>query len=267
MDRFKGIETFVIAAKAGSFAAVAKHLRISRAMVSRRLLELEEHLGVRLLHRTTRKLVLTSAGRHYLEVCSHVMQQLEDEERTLGSLQTEAKGILRIASVRSFGQQHMSAAIGAFSMLYPDIQIEMELAPGTRTPLTLTEFGFDLGIAIGRSRQSDAVMHKIANFDWVMCASPSYLSESGIPRLPADLTVHRCLVNPRHAPKATWMLNVAGEDVEHPVKNALSITSSLGSMTCARDVSFRCWRNACRSAIPSAPSTRISTSSRTRSNC
>jgi DNA-binding transcriptional LysR family regulator len=228
MDRLKGIESFICAAQAGSFAAAAKRLRLSRAMISRRIFDLEEHLGVRLLHRTTRKLALTSAGRQYLEVCKRVMQQLENEERALGTLQKEPKGLIRIVAVRSFGHRHMSGAIARFSMLYPDIHIQMELAPGTRTPITLNELSFDLGIAIGRTVNSDAVMQKIAKFVWVMCASRTYLERKGTPQAPGDLANHDCIINPRLAPRAIWNLQCGPSRVEQQVGTVLSITSSLG---------------------------------------
>lgn len=228
MDRLKGIESFVCSAQAGSFAAAAKQLRLSRAMISRRIFDLEEHLGVRLLHRTTRKLALTSAGRHYLEVCKRVMQQLENEERTLGTLQTEPKGLIRIVAVRAFGHRHMSGAIATFSMLYPDVRIQMELAPGTRTPITLNELGFDLGIAIGPTVNSDAVVQKIAKFVWVMCAARTYLERKGTPQAPRELVNHDCIINPRHEPRAIWNLQCGSSRIEQQVGSVLSITSSLG---------------------------------------
>jgi LysR family transcriptional activator of dmlA len=197
-------------------------------MVSRHIFDLEEHLGVRLIHRTTRKLALTSAGRQYLEVCKRVMQQLENEERALGTLQREPKGPIRIVAVRSFGHRHMSGAIAQFSMLYPDIRLQMELAPGTRTSITLNELGFDLGIAIGRTVNSDAVMQEIAKFVWVMCASPDYLRRKGPPQTPRDLATHGCIINPRLAPRAIWNLRCGSSRVEQQVGTVLSITSSLG---------------------------------------
>src|SRR4051794_9938362 len=128
MDRLKAIDAFVLTARSGSFAGAARHLRISRAMVSRHVADLETHLGVRLFNRTTRELSLTAVGERYLRVCSNVLQQLVQEEASIASIQKEMRGVLRVVSVRSFGERHIAAAIAEFSKQHPSLRIELELA-------------------------------------------------------------------------------------------------------------------------------------------
>jgi DNA-binding transcriptional LysR family regulator len=224
LDRFKTIETFVAAAKAGSFAGAARHLRMSRAMVSRHVADLEQHLGIRLFYRTTREMKLTPHGTEYLNVCTRVIEQLEDQEASFSSLQSEPKGLLRVISVRSFGERLLTAAIAEFVRIHPQLCIELELAPGTSTPVHL-QYGYDLGFSIAELQQSDAVVSKIATFDWVLCAAPSYLREHGMPRTLEDLRHHRCLTNQHHHPNGVWTFSRGNARVSQPVNVALLLSS------------------------------------------
>ena len=224
MDRLKAIETFVTAAKAGSFAAAARHLRISRAMVSRHVADLEHHLGIRLFYRTTREMSLTPSGAEYLNVCARVIEQLDDQEANISSLQSEPRGLLRVISVRSFGERLLAAAIADFVKTHPQLRIELELAPGTSTPVHL-QYGYDLGFSIAELQQSDAVVSKVASFDWVLCAAPTYLTENGLPNTLADLGQHRCLTNQHHHPAGIWTFCHGKERLSQRVNVALSLSS------------------------------------------
>jgi DNA-binding transcriptional LysR family regulator len=224
LDRFKAIETFVTAAKAGSFAAAARQLRMSRAMVSRHVADLEQHLGIRLFYRTTREMSLTPTGAEYLNVCARVIEQLDDQEANISSLQSEPRGLLRVISVRSFGERLLAAAIADFVRIYPQLRIELELAPGTSTPVHLQN-GYELGFSIAELQQSDAVVSKIATFDWVLCATPGYIRDNGMPRTLEDLRRHRCLTNQHHHPTGIWTFRRGNDRVSQPVNVALSLSS------------------------------------------
>ena len=224
MDRFKAIETFVTAAKAGSFAAAARHLRMSRAMVSRHVAGLEEHLGIRLFHRTTREMSLTPNGAEYLNVCTRVIEQLDGQEANISSLQSEPRGLLRVISVRSFGERLLAAAIADFVKTHSQLRIELELAPGTSTPVHL-QYGYDLGFSIAELQQPDAVVSKIATFDWLLCASPSYVQANGLPTMLSELELHRCLTNQHHHPNGIWTFSRGGERQSQHVNIALSFSS------------------------------------------
>jgi DNA-binding transcriptional LysR family regulator len=226
MDRFKAIESFVMVAKARSFSGAAGHLGVSKAIVSKRIAQLEEHLSVRLFHRTTRQFSLTAAGNEYLDLCSRVMNELSEEEAALSRLQSEPRGLLRIVSAKSFGTMHMAAALADFLKLYPDLRIEMELSTSSPTSVHLAEHGFEMGIRIiPAPADSRTIARKLSDFHWVLCAAPAYLREHGVPQTLAELANHRCLLNPRLTAQNVWHFQHAGQRNSHKVTPALTITS------------------------------------------
>lgn len=227
MDKLKSIESFVAVARSGSFSNAAGQLGVTRALISKRIAHLEEDLGVRLFHRTTRQLSMTAAGRDYLDVCGRVLAELELGEDVLTQSQKEPKGVLRIVSAKSFGTQHMGAAVADFMALYPDLRIEMELSASSPTAVQLAEHGFDVGVRIIPAPASRVVARKLAAFDWAICATPAYLKARGEPKTLSDLDRHRCLVNPRLSPGNVWTLRHRGKDQSTKIEPALSITSVL----------------------------------------
>jgi DNA-binding transcriptional LysR family regulator len=226
MDRLKAIESFVFAARSNSFSGAARHLRVSRAMVSRRISELENHLGVRLFHRTTRELSLTSAGRHYFEFCSDTLQALEFQDETLSSMQQEAKGLLRIVAVRSFGIHHVAAAIADFQKSHPQLRIEMELTSGNLVTTQLIQYGFDLAVGLASAPKSRIVARRVADFGRILCAAPGYLESRGAPRTVSELASHQCLIHQRHNPTGLWEFHRHGKRIKQKIPVALSVTST-----------------------------------------
>jgi DNA-binding transcriptional LysR family regulator len=225
MDRLKTIETFVATAQVDSFAAAARNLRQSRALVSRQIADLESHLGVRLFSRTTREISLTGAGKQYLEACSRFLQNLHETEAELANLQSELRGVLRVLSVRSFGERHLALAVADFARLHPQLRLEMELAPGTKASLQLSKSGFDIGIGIAAAKSVAAVPRQIAEFDWVICAGRGYLSRHGTPATLSDLRDHACMVNQRHTPAGVWTLRRNGQAERVRVSPRIAITN------------------------------------------
>jgi DNA-binding transcriptional LysR family regulator len=225
MDHMKAIESFVMAAKEGSFAEAARNMRVSRAIISKRVKELEERLGVRLFHRNTRKVSLTATGQHYLDVCSRTLRDLEDEEDALASLHNEPRGTLKIVAVRAFGARHLAGAVADFVKLYPDLRIQMELTHGSQTASQLVQHGFDLGIGMVPAPQSDAVTRRLTTFDWVLCASPEYLEEHGTPTALKELADHRGLANQRHAPTGIWVFSRNGKLYPQKISVVLAISN------------------------------------------
>ena len=193
-------------------------------MVSRHVADLEQHLGIRLFYRTTREMSLTPNGAEYLNVCTNVIEQLDDQEANISSLQSEPRGLLRVISVRSFGERLLAAAIADFVKTHPQLKIELEWAPGTSTPVHL-QYGYDLGFSIAEYQQSDAVVSKVATFDWVLCAAPDYVKDNGLPRTLGDLGRHRCLTNQHHHPAGIWTFFRENEKFSQPVNVALSLSS------------------------------------------
>ena len=225
MDRLKAIESFVFAARSNSFAGAARHLRVSRAMVSRRISELEGYLGVRLFHRTTRELSLTSAGRQYFEFCSNTLQALEHQNEILSNMQQEPEGLFRIVAARPFGIHHLGAATADFLKSYPRLRIELELTSGKLVTTQLIQFGFDLGIGLAPAPESRIVARRIADFSFILCAAPDYLKNRGMPRSLPQLAQHECLINQRHSPTGVWEFSRNGKRLKQKIPVVLSITN------------------------------------------
>lgn len=227
MDKLKSIESFVAVARSGSFSNAAGQLGVTRALISKRIAHLEESLGVRLFHRTTRQLSLTTAGRDYVDVCGRLLAELEEGENVLTQSQKEPKGVLRVVSAKSFGTQHMGSAIADFVALYPELRVEMELSASSPTAVQLAEHGFDVGIRIIPAPSSRVVARKLAAFDWVVCAAPSYIKAHGEPKAPADIDRYRCIVNPRLSPGNVWTFRQRGKEHSVKINPSISITSVL----------------------------------------
>jgi DNA-binding transcriptional LysR family regulator len=227
MNRLKAIETFIVSGQTKNFSVAARKLRISRAMVSRHISELEASLGTRLFHRTTRDVALTDAGHQYLSACIKLTSQFAVEESRLTDLHTEIQGNLRLVSARSFGELHMATAIADFQALHKDLKIEMELAAGTKTPLQLHDSGFDLGISISHSKTMSSVETKLADFEWILCASQVYLDRHGPIEKSNQLIDHPTVVNQIQIPNSTIILRKSGRKIHAKIKTAVAITNYL----------------------------------------
>lgn len=173
-----------------SFTSAALTLNMQKSTVSRRIAQLEERLGVRLLNRTTRKLRLTEVGQAYYERCRQIMQEFAEAEQAIMQLQKEPTGLLRISSPIEFGQLFLGGVIGEFMRRYPAIQVEVELTTRTVDPV---EEGVDVAIHRGRPQDSSLVARPMMSSPRQLFASPAYLAQHGVPRRPEDLASHRCI--------------------------------------------------------------------------
>ncbi|SES94162.1 transcriptional regulator, LysR family [Nitrosomonas marina] len=191
MDRFDNMYTFIRVVDAGSISGAAERLNVAKSVVSRRLKELETHLGVALFHRTTRKMNLTETGRAFYQQSVRILDDLEEAEHTASQAHGTLKGSLRIALPLSFGLMHLGPAIEEFLHLHP--QIEFDLDFNDRQVDLVTE-GFDLAVRIANLADSSLIARRIADIHAVICASPAYLERKGEPKTVADLENHQCLV-------------------------------------------------------------------------
>lgn len=173
-----------------SFTSAALTLNMQKSTVSRRIAQLEERLGVRLLNRTTRKLRLTEVGQAYYERCRQIMQEFAEAEQAIMQLQKEPTGLLRISSPIEFGQLFLGGVVGEFMRRYPAIQVEVELTTRTVDPV---EEGVDVVIHRGRPQDSSLVARPMMSSPRQLFASPDYLAQHGVPRRPEDLVDHRCI--------------------------------------------------------------------------
>lgn len=190
MDPLDGIAAFVSVIDAGSFSAAARRLKLSKSAVSAHLRRLEQRLGVRLLHRTTRRLAVTEAGAAYYRHCARILAEAEAAEQAASALQREPRGTLRISAPDSFGWMHVAPAIPDFLARYPELALDIALSP---KPVNLVDEGIDLAIRIGVIEDPSLVVRRLAPSRFVLCAAPAYLDRAGVPREPRDLASHQCL--------------------------------------------------------------------------
>ena len=190
MNRIASIPVFVSVAEAGSFTRAAATLGLTKSAVSRRISELEEDLGVKLLQRTTRRLSLTEAGERYLEHARVALTEALAAEDAATELQRVPRGRLRINTPMSFGRLHVAPAIPDFLALYPDVDLDVTMEDRV---VDLIEGRYDLAIRVGTLPDSSLVARKLAPSRTVLCASPDYIDKHGEPRTPEDLRDHNCL--------------------------------------------------------------------------
>jgi DNA-binding transcriptional LysR family regulator len=210
MDRFRTMQSFVEVIKLGSFSEAAKLLGLSRALVSRHVTDLEKHLGVRLLTRTTRRITLTEAGAAHFNFCQRVIQETEEQETSLKRMQKEPAGLLKILAPKSLTTLSLGDAIASFAAAYPHLNINLMLDDLSFRSYDFIERGFDVAVHTTPIRESSLVARKIANLRWLLCASPQYLKQHGEPHRPRDLTRHQCLVHINSDPSdRVWRLRDA----------------------------------------------------------
>jgi DNA-binding transcriptional LysR family regulator len=195
MDRFQTIESFVRVAHAGSYTKAARQLGLSRALLSRRIIELEARLGVRLLNRSTRSLSLTAEGRAYLTRCKHVLDDMEAADREIArGVQTPLGGI-RVLAPKSFGVTCLSDAMIAFSKLHKQVRVSLSLGDFSFRPADFVEEGFDLAIRIADIRDSTVLARRITTLKSLLVASPDFIGRSGSPTNVSQLSNYPCLAH------------------------------------------------------------------------
>ncbi len=191
MDRFENMTTFVQVVHAGTLSAAAEQMNVAKSAVSRRLKELETHLGVELFHRTTRKLHLTDTGSAFYQQSTRILEDLIEAEQATSQAHTTLQGQLRVALPSSFGQMHMGAAINEFLQQHPKVHFDLDF---NDRQLDLIEEGFDLAIRIADLPDSSLIARRLAPVRHVVCASPEYLSRYSTPQNPDALINHHCLL-------------------------------------------------------------------------
>jgi DNA-binding transcriptional LysR family regulator len=190
LDRVTSMQVFLRVATLGSFSAAARALNLSQTMVTKHVAALEDRLGAKLLHRSTRKLVLTEGGRTYLVACERILAEIDEAEASASLDRIEPRGTLRLNVPLTFGFRHIAPAIPEFNRLHPAVSIDLGLADRF---VDLIEEGWDLAIRIGRLKDSSLVARRLAPCRTVVCAAPSYLKEHGTPQSLEDLARHNCL--------------------------------------------------------------------------
>jgi len=201
MNLFSNLELFVKTIEVGNFSALGRQLHMAPSSISRQINTLEEDLGVRLLQRTTRSISLTEAGQIYFERVSKILGDLEEAQLAITQLQANPRGVLRLNIAIPFGERNIVPLIPEFLAQYPDLKIDLALEDRA---IDLVEERVDLAIRIGRLSDSSIVARKLADNQFVVCASQQYFETHGLPVTPDDLTHHNCIINKNIHNSDTW---------------------------------------------------------------
>jgi DNA-binding transcriptional LysR family regulator len=194
MDRLHSMRVFSRVVDEGSFARAARELNLSPAVVTRLVADLEEHLGSRLINRTTRRLSLTDTGELYLDRVRHILTEVEEAETLATASTSEPRGHLRVLCSPAFAVHQIAKHLPKFRMLYPRVSIELSV-PG---PVETVDENFDVSILTEGRRPLDGsfVARRLARSEVILCASPEYLEQRGRPRHPSELVSHETMVPP-----------------------------------------------------------------------
>lgn len=225
MDRLQSMRVFSKVVEQGSFARAAQVLQMSNAVVTRHVADLENHLGTRLLNRTTRKLSLTETGRAYLERLLQILQEIDDAEAIIASHSKKPAGTLRIYSHLGFGQQQLGQLLPLYAQRYPDVTLDVMVSDRT---VDLVEDGFDVGIFTGLQKfDASMVARQLALCEVVLCASPAYVKRHGTPASPEDISRHICLNFSYEQLRHSWpLIDENGETIQIPINSRMLSNNS-----------------------------------------
>lgn len=222
MDRLASITAFVRVAENGGFTAAARRLSLSTTTVSDQVQALENALGVRLLHRTTRRVSLTEIGRDYYERCSQILHELEEADEAASALQLTPRGHLRIYCHQGVGR-FIGEVTGEFLAQYPDVSVDLRTGD---VMIDLVQEGFDLAIMQAAPPDSSLMRRRLSGWRYVLCSAPAYFEKHAMPRSPADLVDHNCLLYTHSIFGNEWQfLDPGGNPVVARVSGNLNTTS------------------------------------------
>jgi DNA-binding transcriptional LysR family regulator len=224
MDRFEAMSVFAAIVDGGSLSAAGRRLNVPLATVSRKLADLEAHLKTRLITRSTRKLVLTDAGRDYLDACRQILEQVDEAERAASGAYAKVKGQLVVAAPIVFGRLHVVPVAAAFLEAHPEVDIQLRL--GDRN-VNLIEEHVDVALRIGELPASNLVATQVGAIRRVVCASPAYLQRSGTPQTLDELAAHRCVTFDGLEAATAWaFVDADGQKRPATVRSRMAVSTA-----------------------------------------
>lgn len=215
-----GMGIFARVAEAKGFSAAARRLGLSKSLVSKEVAKLEKSLGARLLNRTTRQLSLTEVGAAFYDHCARVVQEAEEAALLVDRLHAKPRGVLKCTAPVAFATLHIAAALPEFLARYPEVHVDLTV--GDRF-FELADEGYDVAIRIARELPPNMVARQITPINRVVCATPKYFEEHGVPVSPHDLTQHNCLVYTHANPDSLWRFRSPEGDIAVPVRGNLRL--------------------------------------------
>lgn len=223
MDPASDIAIFVRVVDRGSFAAAAQDVGLTASGLSRAVTRLEDRLGVRLLHRTTRKLVLTQEGELYLRRARDILAAVEAAEAEVAATRGRPRGLIRVDTGTAFARHRLARLLPEFQRLYPEVEIALSVGDRRIDPVAGQ---VDVTIRVGALADSALIGRRLGEVRRIIVASPDYLGRHGTPAKPADLLGHNCLLLSGFARQANWPFLVDGQRLLLPVRGSLSCDSA-----------------------------------------
>jgi DNA-binding transcriptional LysR family regulator len=230
LDRLESMSILVAAAEAGSLSAAARRLGTPLATVSRKISDLEAHLKVRLLNRSSRRITLTEVGQSYVEACKRILETLEEAERSASGEYSVPKGELIVTAPIVFGRLHLLPVVTAFLGAYPDIDIRMVLSDHSAN---LLEEHIDLAVRIGSLPDSSLVASRVGTIRRVVCGSPAYFNARGTPVHPSELGAHDCVTFQGLAFPDAWTFPVGKSDISVALRSRLVVNTAEAAVDAA----------------------------------
>jgi len=225
MDHLTALKVFRTTAAAGSFAGAARQLGLSAAAVSKNIAELEAHLKVRLINRTTRSMSLTEAGAAYVERLARILDDLDEADAALAPVGASPGGVLRVSAPLTFALTCISPHISAFMARHPNLRLELNLQD---TRIDLIGEGYDLAIrGSDRLEDSSLVARELMTMNHVLCGAPGYFAAHGRPAAPEDLKAHECVQFTLSGHANKWTFRRAGRSVAVPIDGRYKVSSSI----------------------------------------
>jgi LysR family transcriptional regulator for bpeEF and oprC len=226
VDKFDAMQVFVRVIEKGSFSAVAKERGIGQPAISKQISGLEDELGTELIHRTSRSISLTEAGRDFYESSLRILDDFESATSRIGRGQTTPKGLIRITVPPTFARLHMVSKLPAFFTAYPDMAVEMA---ASESPATIIQDGYDLAIHSGDLPDSSLVARRFAQTMIILVATPQYLTHHGAPESPEDLSRHRAVVFTERGITQPWTFG-SGQGAKRVIPSGVFRTSDIEQM-------------------------------------
>ena len=230
MDRIDAMSTLVAAVDAGSLSGASRALGKPLATVSRKVSDLEAHLGTQLLVRSSRRLALTEAGQAFLASARRILEDLDEAERAASGEYRTPRGHLHITAPIMFGRLHVEPVVLDFLKAYSDITVRLTLAD---TLMNLVDDHVDLAVRVGRLPDSRLKALRLGEIGWVTCASPDYLARQGEPDSPDALTDHDCVMFEGLYSTASWTFGRGSEAKDISIRPRLSVNSADAAIAAA----------------------------------
>lgn len=230
MDRLDSMKVLLAVTEAGSLSAASRVLGAPLATVSRKISDLEAHLGTRLLIRSSRKLALTDAGQNYVIACKRILEQVADAERAAAGEYSAPRGELTLAAPIAFGRLHILPVAADFLKAYPDIDLRITLSDRISH---IVDEHIDLAIRIGELADSAFIAKRVGEVRKVVCASPEYFGARGTPAKPADLATHDCITFDALMSANVWVFPAGKQEEAVTVRSRLVINTAEAAIDAA----------------------------------